>query len=368
MASPDSTATIADLNRAGNRDAPRHATITLHPLCVSKRVRPEDAAATTLSAFLLNELANNGLTLADHDVVVVTSKLTSLFEGRTVRLAEVHPGRKARMLGRLFGKDPRKLQLLMAEGRVLLVIPMKRIAGIPSIWRKLVDLSPNPRAMRRGFDSTNAFTFIARKHAVYMDEAGLDHSNVPDGYVSMLPIDPCGTAERLRRDLKKSSGRDVAVIITDTTTSIGRLGCQDVAIGFAGIEPIKAGMFRDDLLGVPRSGGAELVIDSIAGIAGLAMGQSDERTPAAIVRGISYSGAPRSSATPDSDSKKRSANRTMDEISWPADAGARMVLWSLLATTWFHVANALTFSRWPEPTARKHDQDRGQVPPHCDDS
>lgn len=357
------TETVADDCAAAGSPA-SGTTITVHPLRVPARVRPEDAALTTLASFVLSTMAVNHLELVDHDVVVVTSKLVSLFEGRTLPLSGVRPGRKARWLGRVFIKDPRKLQLVMEEGRVLLVVPMKRITRIPSVWRRLLQLSPDPAAMRAGFDSTNAFTFISRKHAVYMDEAGIDHSNAPDGFVSMLPPDPCDTAERLRAELNRVSGCSVAVIITDTTTSIGRLGCQDVAIGFAGIRPVRAGMFRKDLLGVPRSGGTEIVIDSIAAVAGLAMGQSDERKPIAIVRGVAYLGTDGAPGTPDADAEAPTETLSMEMLAWPADAGVRMVIWSLLATIWFHIMNALSFSRWPIPAPRRfrppqdHDRDR----------
>jgi len=349
MTSSPTTPTLLAARHADNSDPGRDPTLTVHPLRVPARVRPEDTANTTLPAFLLAIMARNHLSLEERDVLVVTSKLASLFEGRTVPLSWIHPGRKARWLSRIFGKDPRKLQLLMEEGRVLLVVPMKRITRIPSVWKRLRDLSANHAAMRAGFDSTNAFTFITRKHAVYMDEAGIDHANAPEGFVSLLPTDPCRTADRLRADLERMTGRSLAVVITDTTTTVGRLGCQDIAVGYAGIDPVSAGMFREDLFGVPRSGGTQIVIDSIAAIAGLAMGQSDHLTPMAVIRGISYS--------PTSEAGPRTVP-VMDTLSWPDDARTRMVMWTLLTTAWFHIANAFTFSRRPKPTGRTFDPHR----------
>ncbi len=346
MTSPLRISTALIVGHADNPDPGLGTTITVCPLRVPTRVRPEDAESTTLPAFLLSVMADNHVSLEDDDVLVVTSKLASLFEGRTVPLSEIRAGRKARWLGRIFGKDPRKLQLLMEEGRVLLVVPMKRITRIPSVWRQLLDLSPNPAAMRTGFDSTNAFTFITRKHAAYMDEAGIDHANAPQGCVSLLPADPCRTADHLRADLARMTGRSVAVVVTDTTTTIGRLGCRDIAVGYAGIEPVRAGMFRDDLLGVPRSGGTEIVIDSITAIAGLAMGESDNLCPLAVVRGVAY---------PIPSTQQRP---TMEALAWPADANVRMAAWSLLATVWFRIVNAFTFSRWPKPTGRTFDSHR----------
>jgi coenzyme F420-0:L-glutamate ligase/coenzyme F420-1:gamma-L-glutamate ligase len=246
------------------------------------------------------------------------------------------------LLGRVFRRDPRKIQLVLEEGRVMLVIPLKRIVQIPSMHRMLERRTPDPAAMHRGYTRTNNYTFVVQGHAAYLDEAGIDHTNSPDEFVSLLPLDPCATARRIRGELADRYGADVAVILSDTVTTVGRIGSQDMAIGYAGIDPITRETFSNDLFGIPRSGGIDLVIDSIAGMAGLMMGQTTERRPAVLIRGLAY--AP----------QREDEAPGMEAVAMPEDATSRIVLQTLFATAVFRLASLLTFQRDPRrPEARR---------------
>jgi len=313
------------------------------PLTVADAIRPEDTSGQTAGAFLLQLVEENGIELRNKDVLVVSSKVASFFEpDRVVRLADVIPSRKARMLGRFFRRDPRKVQLVLEEGNVFLVVPLKRITRIPSVWRMLEKRSANPEAMRRGFEQINRYAFVVRKHATYLDEAGIDHANSPDEYVSLLPRDPCETARGIRRAILERHGVDVAVIVTDTITSIGRMGSQDLAIGYSGIDPITRVMFSDDLFGIPRGGGIYSVIDSIAGMAGLLMGQTTERRPAVVVRGLD--------CAPERDDDASG----MAAVAMPAGSEWRIALYTILATLRFQIGSLLALQRNPKrPTARR---------------
>ncbi len=313
------------------------------PLTVAGAIRPEDTSGQTVGAFVLQLVEGHGIELRDKDVLVVSSKVASFFEpDRVVRLLDVIPSRKARVLGRLFRRDPRKVQLVLEEGNVFLVVPMKRITRIPCVWRMLDKRSANPEAMRRGFEQTNSYVFVVRKHAIYLDEAGIDHTNSPDEFVSLLPRDPCETARGIRSEILARHGVDVAVILTDTVTSVGRMGSQDMAIGYAGIDPITRVMFSDDLFGIPRSGGIDIVVDSIAGMAGLVMGQTIERRPAVIVRGLDY--AP----------ERSDDTSGMAAVGMPAGSEWRITLYTILATLRFRIGSLLALQRNPRrPTARR---------------
>ena len=307
------------------------------PLTVGRPIRPEDVVDRTVGAFLLDLMDACGIAPAEHDVLVVSSKVSSFFEaGRLVRLADVRPSRKARLLGRLFRRDPRKVQLVLEEGSVFLVIPMRRIVRIPSIRRMLDRRSANPAAMRRGFERTNNYAFVVRKHAVYLDEAGIDNTNSPDEYVSLLPRDPCETARAIREEIRVRRGVDVAVILSDTVTCVGRLGSQDMAIGYSGIDPITRVTFSDDLFGTPRAGGIDLVIDSIAGMAGLVMGQTTERRPAVLVRGVDYS------------AERHDDDSGMAAVAMPAGSEWRITVYTILATLAFRIGSLFAFQRDPK--------------------
>jgi len=313
--------------------------VTIKPLRVEAAIGPEETAGRSPGSFVVDLLETSGVTPQSGDVLVVSSKVASFFEGGLVRLEAIRPSRKARWLALVFGKDPRKLQVLMETGKVLVVVPLKWILRIPSVRRMMIERSANPEAMIEGYSRINNHTFIVRAHAAYLDEAGIDHTNSPDGYISVLPPNPCATAASIRDAVRERFEQEVAAIITDTVTSVGRLGSQDVAIGYAGIDPMTRATFSEDLFGVPRSGGIDLVIDSIAGMAGLVMGQTTERTPAVLVRGLSYK-----------PERPEDVGRGMRTLSWPEDEQWRMVLYGALATAWFRVANLLTFQRWPKRT------------------
>jgi len=309
------------------------------PLAVADTIRPEDASGRSVGAFFADLLEERGIAPCDKDILVVSSKVVSFFDGGQVRLDSVVPSRKARILGKAFNKDPRKVQLIIETGRVLAVVPMKWIMRLPELRRMMERRSANPAAMLAGFERTNNYEFVVRAHAAYLDDAGIDYCNLPEGFVSVLPPDPCATAAKIRAGIMERFGKDLAVIITDTVASIGRVGSQDVAIGYAGLDPVTRVTFSDDLFGVPRSGGIDILVDSIAGMAGLVMGQTTERTPAVLVRGVEYLPEPEDN------------EGGMAALAYPPGAEWRMAAYTIVATIWFHLVNLITFQRWPKRSA-----------------
>jgi len=129
------------------------------------------------------------------------------------------------------------------------------------------------------------------RHGFVCASAGVDASNAPEtGTVVLLPEDPDGSAERIRSRLRELTGREVAVLITDSFGRAWRQGTTDVAIGAAGLRVLR------DLRGERDPAGYELhtttiaVADEIAGAAELVMGKL-ERVPAAVVRGLDLAGS-----------------------------------------------------------------------------
>ena len=119
--------------------------------------------------------------------------------------------------------------------------------------------------------------------------AGIDQSNIEhdeDGSALLLPEDPDASAEQLRHTLAEASGCALGVLITDSANRPWRLGTVGIAIGAAGLDVL------DDRRGGTDLYGRELKVtlinraDSIAAAATLAMGETAERTPAALVRGL----------------------------------------------------------------------------------
>jgi len=295
------------------------------PVVVAKTILPEDVENVQSGAYIAQLLRAADITLQDKDVVAISSKVASFLDGGLVCLANVAPTRKARILGKLFHRDPRKTQLVLEQGKVFLVVPMRRIIRIHALRKMLERRTGDPETMVNGYGVSNAFTFVVKKHAVYLDEAGIDNTNSPEEYVTLLPEDPCRLAGEIREGLRQHFNADVAVILTDTVTSVGRLGSQDMAVGYAGLDPVTRKTFSPDLFGVPRAGGIDLIIDSIAGMAGLVMGQTTEKTPIVIVRGLSYQ-PERSDELPG-----------MEAVSWPPGTEWKFAVLTLLSTVklWF---------------------------------
>ena len=121
-------------------------------------------------------------------------------------------------------------------------------------------------------------------HGFICANAGIDLSNVDDGTAALLPIDPDRSARRIRADLRRSLGVEVAVIISDTFGRVWRQGVTDVAIGSAGIVPVLDLRGTEDANGRILEATTVCVVDEITGAADLVMGKATGH-PAAIVRG-----------------------------------------------------------------------------------
>jgi len=224
----------------------------------------------------------------------------------------------------------------METGKVLAVVPMKHTTKIPALWKKMVDTSSSKEEMKTGYKSLNNFVFMIKAHAAYLDEGGMDNTNAPMGYITILPKDPCATAKIIREKIRERYHKDVGVIITDTLASTTRMGAQDIAIGYSGIDPITRSNFSEDLFGVPRSGGVDIIIDSIAGMAGLLMGQKTELTPAVILRGMNI--------------PKEKEELGMSVLELPTKAIVAMGFFTMISTIRFRIVNLFTMSKWPKRT------------------
>jgi coenzyme F420-0:L-glutamate ligase/coenzyme F420-1:gamma-L-glutamate ligase len=114
--------------------------------------------------------------------------------------------------------------------------------------------------------------------------AGVDSSNVPEGYVLLLPVDPDASARAIARAFA-DRGTRIGVIVSDTLGRPWRVGQTDAAIGAAGV------LVVDDLRGTADAGGRALdvtvpaVADEIASAADLVKGKAAS-LPVAVVRGL----------------------------------------------------------------------------------
>ncbi len=214
---------------------------------------PEVEEGDDLAAFVAAAAARAG-GLEDRDVVVVAHKVVSKAEGRVLRLEDVEASERAVELA-AGERDPRHLQAILDE---------------------------SARVVR----SRPPLVIAETRHGFVCASAGVDASNAkgPETLV-LLPLDPDASAARLRKALRRSTGRDVGVIVSDSFGRAWRQGTTDVALGVAGV------MTLLDLRGVRDGAGYELhatqiaVADEIAGAAELVLGKMSGK-PAAVVRGL----------------------------------------------------------------------------------
>lgn len=218
---------------------------------------PEVRPGDDLGALILDALGRQGLRLEDGDVVVVTQKVVSKAEGRIVDLTTVEPSAFARNIADRTGKDPRHVEVVLREA--VRVVRMDRGIIVAET--------------RHGFVCANA---------------GVDASNVgPGPLVTLLPEDPDASAARIRARLVAATGADVAVIISDTFGRPWREGITNVAIGVAGMLPIRSYVGQQDPYGYPLRVSNVAVADELASAAELVTGKL-RGVPVAVIKGYDY--------------------------------------------------------------------------------
>jgi len=162
-----------------------------------------------------------------------------------------------------------------AEGRLERLDPADRAARLALVERESV------RVLRR----RRELTICETTHGFICANAGIDESNVAEGWVTLLPADPDRSARRIRDGLRACASVEVGVIVSDTFGRPWRHGLVDVAIGCAGIAAVV------DLRGTSDAGGRTLSVtemalaDQLAAAAGMVMGKAAS-VPVAVVRGV----------------------------------------------------------------------------------
>jgi coenzyme F420-0:L-glutamate ligase/coenzyme F420-1:gamma-L-glutamate ligase len=134
------------------------------------------------------------------------------------------------------------------------------------------------------------FIISETRHGFVCASAGVDHSNAPDlGTVVLLPLDPDESARQIRAALRERTGREVAVIVSDSFGRPFRHGTTDVAIGVAGMEPLLDLRGTVDRVGYELRSSRVALADELAAAADLARGKHDQM-PVVVVRGVRVTG------------------------------------------------------------------------------
>ena len=237
-------------------------TMTVMPVRAPVQEAPFDLIATVLGS-----LDSSGIELGEGDVVAVSSKYAAIAAGRIVSLDEIAATLPARELAARYRIDAAIAQLVLDEA--------EHVFG----------------GIELGF-------LLTAKGGVISPNAGLDRSNIPSGQVVLLPKEPFALAEDMRRALQGRFGCRLGVVLTDSWLMPGRYGTTGIAIAMAGFLPIKDERGKKDLFGNPMAVTQIGVADALAASAQVVMGERDEATPVAVIRGatIELSDAPLSAA------------------------------------------------------------------------
>jgi coenzyme F420-0:L-glutamate ligase/coenzyme F420-1:gamma-L-glutamate ligase len=194
--------------------------------------------------------------LQDGDVLVISQKIISKQEGRIVNLATVIPSLLAQGIGSEYNKDPKLLEVILSES--------KRIVRME-----------------------NGIIIVETKNGFICANAGVDESNVPNGFATLLPLDPDKSAKNLREEITKKSGKNIVVLISDTFGRPFRMGQTDCAIGVSGIDSILDYEGKKDTFGKTLRVTAIAIADELCSAAELVMGKT-LGVPAAIIRNYKF--------------------------------------------------------------------------------
>jgi coenzyme F420-0:L-glutamate ligase/coenzyme F420-1:gamma-L-glutamate ligase len=217
---------------------------------------PEIVEGTDLGVAVLHAAAAAGTPIESGDVVVVTSKIVSKAEGRTVELNDVDPSAFAREWSARWEKDPAVTEIVLRESR-----------------RIVRQMGP--------------ILITETHHGFVCANSGVDQSSSgAHGRAVLLPVDSDASARAIRATFL-AVGVDAAVIISDTFGRAWREGQTDIAIGVAGIRPIYSYIGQVDPHGHEFKVQAICTADELAGAAELVKGNVS-RVPVAVIRGFDW--------------------------------------------------------------------------------
>lgn len=204
----------------------------------------------------LLELILNSEEILDGDILVIAQKIISKQEGRMVNLSKIEPSLLAQGISSQYQKDPRIVELILSESK------------------KIVRMQ-------------NGVIIVETNNGFICANAGIDESNVKEGFATLLPIDSDASAEKICNQILKTKDKKVAVIISDTFGRPFRMGQTNCAIGVSGIAPILDYSGTKDSFGKTLRVTAIAIADELCGAAELVM-EKNKNCPVVIIRDYKF--------------------------------------------------------------------------------
>ena len=225
------------------------------PVYIEKEITSDDN---------LSKIIINSTDIDDGDILVIAQKVISKQEGRIVELSSVKTSLLSEGISSQYNKDPRIVELILSES--------KRIVRMKS-----------------------GLIIVETNHGFICANAGIDESNVADGFATLLPLNSDKSAELIRNKILDETGKNIAIIIADTFGRPFRMGQTNCAIGISGLNPILdySGTLDsfDRILRVT----AIAIADELSAAAELVM-EKTKKCPVAIIRDYSFNAGERTIA------------------------------------------------------------------------
>jgi len=223
-------------------------TLEVIPLSIKREIGTDDK--------LVDVILSSKLKFEDGDILVLSQKIVSKQEGRIVNISLVIPSILALGIGSEYEKDPKLIEIILSETK---------------------------RIVRMG----HGILIVETKNGLICANAGVDESNVGNGYATLLPSNPDKSARNLRDEIFKKTKKNVAVLISDTFGRPFRMGQIDCAIGVSGIDSIIDFQGKKDTFGKILRITAIAIADELCSASELVKGKTLQN-PAAIIRNYKF--------------------------------------------------------------------------------
>ena len=217
------------------------------PILIDKEITIDDD---------LSKLIINSTDIHDDDIIIIAQKIISKHEGRVVELSSVKPSLLAEGISSQYKKNPHIVELILSESKR--IIRMK-----------------------------NGLIIVETNHGFICANAGIDESNVVNGFATLLPLNSDKSAELIRTKILNETGKNVSIIISDTFGRPFRMGQTNCAIGISGLQPILDYSGTSDSFNRILRVTAIAIADELSSAAELVM-EKTKKCPVAIIRDYSF--------------------------------------------------------------------------------
>ncbi len=177
--------------------------------------------------------------LLENTILVITSKIVSLCQGRVVP-KQADPGFKE--------------ALIRQEADSVL------------------DTLENPYGL-----------YLTLKNNILIPSAGIDESNADNVYILYPEAIQKVAASAWQYLREKHAIKNLGIIISDSHTTPLRRGVTGIALGWCGFEPLYSYVGKPDIYGNPLRVTQINLLDALASAAVLMMGEGDEQSPLALI-------------------------------------------------------------------------------------